>query len=50
MRSQIAKNSIYDWSRKLLHDMAEVSKRRDRLWTEHVDEAEKIRLEAAARW
>jgi trehalose 6-phosphate synthase len=32
MRSQIASNSIYDWSAKLLRDMADVRKRRDRTW------------------
>jgi trehalose 6-phosphate synthase len=32
MRQQIATHSIYDWSGKLLRDMAEVRRRRDRIW------------------
>ncbi|MFP5246767.1 MAG: trehalose-6-phosphate synthase, partial [Thermoanaerobaculia bacterium] len=32
MREQIAKSSIYDWSAKLLRDLADVRTRRDRVW------------------
>jgi trehalose 6-phosphate synthase len=37
MREQISRNSIYDWSEKLLHDLVEVRTRRGRLWPRRPD-------------
>lgn len=38
MREQIAKNSIYDWSAKLLRDLIEVRTRRGRVWPRRTPE------------
>jgi trehalose 6-phosphate synthase len=50
MREHIAKHSIYEWSAKLLRDMAEVRKRRDRAWSGEGAAVERLVAEVSREW
>lgn len=48
MRDQIASNSIFDWSAKLLTDMNEVRRQGTRFWPHRPDAKPALRSEAAS--
>ncbi len=49
MREQIASNSIYDWSEKMLADMREVRQQRGRFWPQRIAPPRRKSREVVAR-